>query len=323
MKYYFFINPIAGQGKHKDKLVDEIERYMSRKGADYRIIITEEKGDGVIKSREIAESLNGEEARFYAAGGDGTLNEIVNGMYGYDNIAVGSIPVGTGNDTIRNFTGVGDFSSIEAQVEGDEKRIDLIRYKGVIDGEKKTECCVNMINIGFDCSVVIKTNNLKKKPLVAGSFAYLLAVFATFIEKKGISLRITEIGSDKLTSTKVIRNGHMLLCAVCNGSYCGGGIQTAPLSRVDDGEFELNIFSDVTRGEFLKWFPKFKSGTHMDAHGIDEVVDLVKSKDAYLEPYDTFDFPMCVDGEIKTTTGIRVTIQENALRFILPKRRGD
>ena len=319
MKYYFFINPVAGQGDRFRFLISDIKKAMADRDDYYEIIESESKGFIKTKAREIAESLEGSEARFFAAGGDGTLNEVVNGAYGFDNIAVGIFPIGTGNDSIRNFPEAGDYMDVEAQLKGSVQKMDLIRYKGIVDGEDVTEYCVNMINIGFDSNVVELALRLKKKPFIAGSMAYLLAVFGMFVKKKGISLVITERG-ENVFSDNLIREGYMLLCAVCNGSYCGGGIKSAPMACVNDGIFELNIINDVTRSQFLRLFPRFRKGEHMNIPNIDEVIDVRSCKDVSLESYDKYEFVICVDGEIKYTTGIRTTIEENALNIIVPAK---
>ena len=321
MKYYFFINPVAGKGNETDTLKSRINNVMKKRDDTYDIIVSEGPSFLLAKAREIAESLDGEEARFFAAGGDGTLNEIVNAVYGFDNIAVGAIPLGTGNDTIRNFPDCGDFMSIDAQINGEEFKMDLIEYRGKIDGEEKTEYCINMINIGFDCNVVELTGRLKQKPLISGSFAYLMAVFTKFVKREGTSLIITEDFGDGLFSRETIREGEMLLCAVCNGSYCGGGIKSAPMAIVDDGLFEINIINKVSRTEFLRLFPSFKKGKHMELPGIDSYVEVRRAKNVSIEPYEHYEIFICVDGEIKTTTGIKARVLEKAIRFILPRNK--
>lgn len=321
MKHYFIINPVAGQGKGADVVKSKIRNAMKGRDDEYEIFVTESQGHARDKARELAEALNGEEARFYAAGGDGTVHEVVNGVYGFSNIAVGSIPIGTGNDIMRNFPDDADFMDIVSQLDGIVKPIDLIEYKGKVDGEDVTEYCVNMINIGFDCNVVELAGRLKKKPLIAGSFAYLLSVFTKFIKREGTSLIITENLGDSFMSKEVLREGEMLLCAVCNGSYCGGGIKSAPMAIIDDGIFELNIINKVSRTTFLRLFPSFRKGEHMGLPGVDEIIDVRKCKDVTIEPYEKYEFFICVDGEIKTTTGIRVKMKSGALKFIVPKER--
>lgn len=317
MKYFFFINPVAGQGDKAAPLMAEIQKAMKGVDGSYEIFLTNAVGDGRKKAREFAEGLNGEEGRFFACGGDGTAGEIINGIYGFDNIAFGIVPIGTGNDTVRNFPYAGDFSDIRSQIFGDEEKIDLIEYSGFIDGAERIGYCVNMINVGFDCNVVELAGRLKQKPMISGSMAYLAAVFGVFARKKGIALNVLDFQEREEPET--VKSGEMLLCAVCNGSYCGGGIKTAPMSDVKDGEFELNIVNDVTRGTFLKLFPKMQKGEHMDYPGIDEYLKVVKTKKARLLPYNTEDFFICVDGEIMITTGITVEMKESALRFIVPK----
>ena len=321
MKYYFFINPVAGTGKEADSLKSRINNTMKKRGLEYEIIVSQGHEDLIGKSREIAEALNGSEAWFFAAGGDGTLHEIVNGVYGFDNITVGAIPLGTGNDTVRNFSDKYAFLDINSQIDGRIVNLDLIEYKGEVDGKDTTEYCVNMINIGFDCNVVELTGRLKQKPLISGSFAYLLSVFVKFIKRDGTSLLITEYTGDSVFSREIIKEGELLLCAVCNGSYCGGGIKSAPMAIMDDGVFELNIINQVSRTKFLKLFPSFKRGEHMSIPGIDETIMVKSIKEAKIEPDENFEIFICVDGEMKATTGIKVKIIEKALKFIIPDKK--
>ena len=89
----------------------------------------------------------------------------------------------------------------------------------MIGGRFQQRYCANMFNIGFDCNVVELAGRLKKKPLISGSVAYLLAVAGMFIRKKGISLRLT----DETAETERILDGEVLLCSVANGSYCAAG----------------------------------------------------------------------------------------------------
>ena len=207
MKTYFFINPAAGQGKGTEQLAEEIRKAASDLQTECEIYFTEGVYDGQKRARRIAEELNGEAARFYACGGDGTLNEIINGAYGFENIETGCIPIGTGNDTVRYFSEAGDFRSVRAQLSGESVPVDLIRYTGMIEGRKQTRYCINMFNVGFDCNVVELAGRLKKKPLISGSFAYLLAILGMFIKKEGIRLKLTE-------DEEVLADGEVLLCAV-------------------------------------------------------------------------------------------------------------
>lgn len=312
MKNYFFINPMAGQGKGIDQLIEQIRSAGAELELETEIYITKAVGDGQEQARKIAESLSGQAARFYACGGDGTNSEIINGAAGFEHIAVGCVSIGTGNDTVRNFPNAGDFLDIKAQLTGHTQKIDLMKYKGIIDGAYQERFCANMFNIGFDCNVVELAARLKQKPLIAGSTAYLLAVMGVFIQKKGIRLTLTEDG-------KPLIDGEVLLCAIANGSYCGGGMYTSPQASLSDGVFDLNIIKDVKRSTFLRLFPKYKKGTHLQTEGIEEILTIKKCKSLTLTPKENH-FYLCADGEIYTAETIDFEIVPDALHFIVPAR---
>ena len=325
MKHIFIINPAAGQGKELETLRQEILRETRLRLIEAVIHRTNARGDAERTAARYAAELKGEEARFYACGGDGTLNEVINGAAGYQNISVGMIPIGTGNDTIRNFSPPEKaFRSVAAQLTGTPQQIDLLRCRGRIDGINVDRFCVNMINNGFDCNVVEMARELKKKPLISGPAAYFLSIFGKFIEKEGVNLRIEEVGGPE--GPELLEEGKVLLCAISNGSFCGGGIKSAPQSIVDDGYFDVNIVKDVSRAKFLKFLPAYKNGTHLNKAGVEEILDVRKSKEIVVSPGPESleetggTFNLCVDGEVFSTTGITIRIREKALRFVLPAK---
>ena len=129
----FIVNPKAGQGKGNAKFTDKIKKEAERLGIPVEIYTTAGMGDAEILARQIAEESNAEPTRIYACGGDGTLNEVLNGVLhagceggagskgneecesGAD-IAIGVVPIGTGNDFCRNFPEAGDFLDIASQL---------------------------------------------------------------------------------------------------------------------------------------------------------------------------------------------------------------
>lgn len=313
MKHYFFINPMAGQGKGINALVEEIKQAGAELNLDCEIYMTKSVGDGEKQARKIAESLHGQPARFYACGGDGTNNEIINGAMNHEHIELGCVPIGTGNDMVRNFPGAGDFLSIKSQLLGEVQHIDVMKYKGKINGFYKEGYCVNMFNIGLDCDVVALTARLKKKPFIAGSMAYLLAVGGMFIQKRPINLQLIE-------NDKLMVDGEVLLVAIANGAYCGGGMNTSPQSSLTDGVFDLNIIKNVSRREFLNLFPKYKAGTHLQVPGIDEVITIKRCTALTMIPKQK-NFFICIDGEVNLAEErIDFEIIPGALPFIVPAR---
>lgn len=274
--------------------------------------MTKDVGDGEAFADLIGKetAASAEDVRLIACGGDGTLNEVLNGAIIYENLTVGVVPIGTGNDFCRNFPDEGDFMDIEAQLTGKVIKCDAIRYSGVMEGKKQTRYCANMFNIGFDCNVVDLTAKLKKYPLISGSFAYLMGVAITYIKKKGAKLRVELDG-------KVIENGPLLLTAIANGGFCGGGVHSSPYASVTDGIMDVNVIFNVGRVDFMKKFPYYAKGTHMELSDIDHIIYAGTCRKAKVTPLDGT-MRLCTDGEIVDAGAIDFEVVPEAFNLLLP-----
>lgn len=313
MKHYFILNPAAGQGKALE-LEKKIWQAADQEGTEPVIHITTAPGDGEEYVRRVCSERQGagetELLRFYACGGDGTLSEVVNGAFGAVGVEVGNIPVGTGNDFIRNFDEAGDFSDITLQMRSGSSWCDLIHYEGICDGEAVSRYCVNMFNIGFDCNVVDKTAELKKKPLMSGALAYLAGVGIMLLRKEGAELKVEyEDGSEF--------SGGLLLIAVANGCYCGGGVKGIPKAVTDDGLMDVSLVTDTTRRNFVRLFPKYSKGTHLEDKRAQKIVSYRKCHRLVISPAGET-MKLCVDGEITHAKRIEFEIVPRAFRFIQP-----
>jgi len=139
----FIVNPVAGGGRDKEKLIEEIRAACEKHGDEYEIHLTSGVTDAENFVRRECERNPERKTRFYACGGDGTLNEIVNGAVGFENAEIAAVPAGTGNDFIKSFSDHDAFMNIEAQLCGTTEKFDLIKFNG--------KYCLNVLNIGFDC----------------------------------------------------------------------------------------------------------------------------------------------------------------------------
>ena len=312
MKTVFIINPKAGQGKKSYKIKHEIYKAVLYSGADAEIYTTLDVGDGERYARNYCR-INGP-ARFIAVGGDGTLNEVLNGAMGFDGAEVGVIPFGTGNDFCRNFEDRESFKDILSQISGEGIPCDAIKYTTSIGGVDKTGYCVNMMNIGFDCNVADMTQDMKKKPFISGPFAYFISIFATLIKKKGADLTIQ-------TDGETVHQGPLLLTSVANGSYCGGGIMSNPTASVQDGFININIIKNVSRFKFITLLPFYMKGTFLKLRNIDKIVTSKKCKRVTITPH-TKGFRVSNDGEITEMGALELEIVHNAFRFVVPSKKG-
>lgn len=297
MNTVFIVNPKAGQGKNTGNLMEQIKLT----GSQY--YITKSVGDAENFVRDFCK--NNGPARFIACGGDGTFNEVLNGISDFPEAEIGVLPLGTGNDFCRNFEG--DFSDILAQINSPAIKTDAIRYttNGI------TRLCANMFNIGFDCNVADLTATMKKKPLISGSLAYFVSIFVMLLKKKGADIKIT-------IDDKFFFEGQLLLTSLANGKFCGGGIMSNPLAHVTDGSINMNIVYNVPRWKFITLLPHYMRGTHMELKNIDKVICNKKCKKVTISP-NTNNFRICVDGEIQDAGRVEFEIVPKAFNMVIPK----
>lgn len=302
MIYHFLINPAAGRNNVTDALMRKITRVCTARALDYRIHITTRPGDATAYTRAALAEAPREEQRFYACGGDGTLCETVNGAPPFCRTAsFGVVPTGTGNDFERNFTGRENFLDIERQIDATAAPVDLIRYND--------RYCLNMINIGFDCNVVKKTGEIKRSPVVPAGLAYATGVAITLCKKFGTKMHI------ELADGTVIHDT-LLLTAIANGGFCGGGFHAAPRASLVDGLLDLCAIRRVSRMKFINLVGLYKAGTHLDS---DKTKDIIRYYQTPRLRY-TFDNPIdiCVDGEIEMTDHVDIEAVPGALSFLIP-----
>lgn len=302
IKHVFLLNPAAGKGTKQANLHEQIERVCTQRGVDFEIYHTSASGDATAYVRELCLRHPDTQLRFYACGGDGTLSETVNGAYGYANAAVGVIPVGTGNDFVRNFEGNDAFLDIGAQLDGEVQKLDLIGYNGNL--------CVNMINIGFDCEVVKLTAKLKKIKLLPASMSYIAGLVLTLIRKPGVKAQVSLDGGEP-------EQHSMLLTSTANGSWCGGGFHSSPLALLDDGVLDVLLIKNITRVRFLTLVKSYKQGSFVDSKSARRIIDYFKAHTVRYTFKGTQS--ICVDGEVVDVEELEIGVVRDALCLILPR----
>lgn len=295
METIFIINPVAGQGKIKE-IAKTIEKTAT-------IYMTKAVGDAENYVKNYCKTNSN--VRFIVCGGDGTLNEVLNGCFGIEGAEIGVIPTGTGNDFCRNFKG--DFTDIDAILNGTSIKCDAIRYttNGV------SRYCANMFNIGFDCNVADMTATMKKKPFISGSVAYFISILAMLIKKRGASAEIKIDGNTEF-------DGKFLLTSVANGKCCGGGIKSNPYADICDGKININIIKNVSRLKFLMLLPHYMKGTHLKIKNIDKIIHSANCKEVVIKPKSDA-FRICCDGEIQDARNVTFEIMPKSFNFVVPK----
>jgi diacylglycerol kinase family enzyme len=289
MKTVKIINPAAGQGK----AVNEISE-------DTRYYVTKSVGD--VENYVYKTLLKEPDTHFIVCGGDGSINEAVNGIMraeAQDTAILSAIGTGTGNDFIKY--------DKYAHSHGSSVKCDVIKY-----GDRYY---INILNVGFDCTVVSKTENLKKKPLISGSFAYICGVVGTVFGEYGTKMHI-KIENEKGEEEEFCDN--YMLCVAANGQYYGGGFKPAPLADITDGLADLVLVKKVKRTEIPSIIGKYKKGEDIDKEKrdiIDKFKDIMVYRRARKISVSGIE-SICADGEIEKCESIDIEVVPKAINFM-------
>ncbi len=298
MKHIFIINPAAGNGRAEKTYLPLIHAALKGGAFEYEIHRTLSKEETAEYVRRCASE--GEPARFYACGGDGTLHDVLTGMMGFDNAEIALIPGGTGNDFARNFANGSLLKNVKALMEADTVPCDVIKYDGGY--------CINMVNIGVDCDVAAEAARMKKRGF-GGAMAYIAAA-ARILPKAKYYRMSYELDGEK-------REEELMLCAVANGRFCGGGFKSAPHATVHDGLMDVGIVRPVRGAKMFKLLVKYRGGTHLADKDAVGLVDYIKCASFTLEPLCEVD--VCVDGEVSAFKGATFTVIPDAVRVAVPE----
>lgn len=309
MKHIFIVNPVAGLGNAKELFNTKILSYMKKREIDYRIHITTGVGDAknAVEHFYKKRQDNNEILRFYACGGDGTLNEVVNGAVGKENVQIACMPAGSGNDFIRNFGDEDIFKDIKAQLNANVKKVDCILC--TLD-DKQEKYGINLINIGADCIATRYKQSVKAK-FLKGATAYIYGAVRAFIELASIPVSICIDEKESLQED-------ITLLAIGNGSTYGGGFKPTPNAIVDDGILDICMVKHINRIQFLNLVGAYKKGEHINVKSGKDVISYKLAKKLELKSKDEID--ITIDGEMLRAKKLQAQVVPNAISFVVPKK---
>jgi diacylglycerol kinase (ATP) len=250
-RFFAIVNPAAGGGRSA-KLAGPALARLREGGVHVDVIASTGPGHAVQLARE---AFDQGYRRFIAVGGDGTAHEILNGVFSAGaaqrRIALGFLPLGTGNSFLRDFSNGGAEVSLQAILAGRKRPVDLIRLTHA-SGQIHS---FNLLSVGFTADVGALTNR-HFKPL--GHFGYLLGVFVRVaqLRRRAFALRCDD---DKEWDER-----RCLFLAFNNSKYTGGTMMIAPHADPTDGLIEFVRWGPIGRLGLVRMLPKLYDGTHMD-----------------------------------------------------------
>ena len=299
MKHIFIINPTAGKSDSRQKIYDMADRLRREHDLDVQCILTKKQGHATELARKLCES--GEDLRFYACGGDGTVNEVANGIIGYDNAAMTVIPVGTGNDFLKNFGDDAEkFRDAENLWNGPQFPMDAIDVNGRV--------ALTIACSGIDARVAADVHKYSESPLLDGKGSYIYSLAVNFLFK-GIGSHWT------VTLDGVPVKGDWSLVAVCNGRYYGGGFMPVGEARMDDGVLNVLVVKAVNHRTFLKFVGPYSKGEYAK---FPEYAHCSTPKTVRIQS-DKEDIVTCLDGECVTNSDVTIKLHDKKLNFFGPE----
>lgn len=278
MKYYFIINPKSGK-LNKGNLEDNIRNACLKREIPYEILYTKREGDAKRIARNIDDT---EECVVFSVGGDGSLNDVLNGIAGTENKILGNIPSGSGND----------FDKSLKMMDSGIHSIDV----GKINGRY----FINVACVGLDADVANNLLSFRNKKWIPVSQRYNVSLIYTFFEYKFKKLSI-QMGESTIESDCTI-------LAICNGQYYGGGYRIAPHSLLNDGLFDVYLVKKMAKPKIIPVLLKLIRAKHDSSPAVKKYNDravIVDSKEKH-----TFN----VDGELLSGNHFELEIEKNGIR---------
>ncbi len=261
-EWFTIVNPNAGNGKGK-KDWDRISGLFARENIPLIAHFTQNKGDAILLTKDAIE--NGFR-KIVSVGGDGTLNEVVNGIFLQNHcptkdISVGMIPVGTGNDWGRMFGIPLVYEGAVGVIKENKLMLhDIGTISYFFGNEQNKRYFINIAGLGFEALVVKKTNRQKDKGR-SNNVIYFYNLLTSLI-------------SYKKANADIIINGRKTNCKVFsvnvgNGRYCGGGMRQTPDALPDDGLLDITVIREMGRIEIIRNLKILYDGTILSHPKID------------------------------------------------------
>lgn len=285
--YHIIVNPQGGKGKSL-KALTTVEEIFKNNNAQYVVHKTEYAGHATEIARELSKIPD---TNIVVMGGDGSFHEVLCGIDNFDNVTLGLIACGSGNDFIKKS---GHSTNVKEAVQtilngkvGFVDYMELGKYR-----------CLNVGGGGMDVDVLLKYASCKT---LKGKAAYYYSLFYTLLHTRFHHLRITADGVTKDTSVFMIGVG--------NGGFIGGGIPICPNAIVDDGLLNVGYVSEMKKSKIIFRLFKFLKGKHVGTDWGGEYT----AKKVTIEALDDSRFEL--DGEIIEDTKLDIEVVHNKLKM--------
>ncbi len=308
MKHLIVINLASGQ--YNSDLVNKINDAF--KGLDYEIYKSTAPKSVIVFLKEYLTKNNKDTVRVYACGGDGTVNEVVNGIISFKNVELAIYACGTGNDFVKIYGGKEKFQDFKTLINSKTSPIDASKIVG--DNLKEPLYSINVINFGFDAIVGAMGNYYKENGLPES------------VKKKGIGPYDYALKHDAMkhgrfndivvyADKEKLNDKQLLLATLAHGQYVGGKFKCAPKSVNNDGLIDVCVIKTMTFLGLGLIIGKYTKGEHLNKKRRKFVYRQAKE----IEMVSPKDFDVCVDGEMIKGNNFKVSVIPHAIKLVIPQ----
>ena len=306
-RWFVIVNPVAGSGRGLND-IPQISRLLRNDDIRHDAVFTEHKHHA---TELTVTAANQGYRRIIVIGGDGTLNEVVNGLFIQKavepcEILLAVIAVGTGNDWVRTF-GIPQHYSEAIRAIREERS--FLQDVGTVTYTEshytQTRYMANVAGLGFDAHVISTFNHLKMKGY-KGGWMYLYSILKSYFRYKSSGARIW-------VDDEVVFNDLMFSLAIGICKYNGGGVQQLPNALADDGLLDLTIIRPVHWWHIVFRLKKLFNG---DIYQIGHVIH-AQGRKVKIEAAPSIQLE--TDGELMGGTPVEVNIRQRAIRVVVTR----
>ena len=285
--YNIIVNPKGGKGKAL-KALKKASQILQDNNLEFVVHYTQYAGHAKELARELSQQPD---CKLLVMGGDGSFNEVLCGIDNFENVTLGLIPCGTGNDFVRSSGRPTDVEkAMEVILKGEPQYIDFIQLS---NGRS-----LNVLGAGMDVDVLLKYESMKSR----NKINYYLALFHTLSHAKFHHLRITIDDGEPMERS-------VFMIGIGNGKYIGGGMPVCPDAQIDDGKLSIVVINELPKSKILGAALKFLNGSHIKL----AVTEVFQGEKVLVEILDDSQFE--ADGEILPPMAqLEANIVSNKLR---------
>ena len=280
--YFIIANPISGNGKAKN-LIHKLTADLDNQNKTYKVITTKYPGH----AKKICQTLQDYE-KIIIIGGDGTFNEVINGiMLNNNKPTIGFFPGGTGNAMMHDLNGTTYNKALDIVLSNQKKKIDVMK----LDLNKRTEYSINIVGWGMAADI----NILSEKLRFLGPPRYTISSIYYILNKKYRKAKLQIDGKETIDN--------YLFILTLNTIHTGKGMKAAPKAKLNDGLIDIIILkSSISKLELISLLPKIFSGNHITSNKIEYIqakkINIIPEKNEILN----------IDGEMKCSTPVNISI---------------